>query len=553
MAAAPISPPDDKGRLLSPTDKLIGRSHNLSTTARTWPHLISVMLAAALISIAALIYFYANSMTNVYGDGVAHLNIARKIVDSPDRSFWQRYIQIGSPWLPLQTVLMLPLVANNWLWRTGLAGSIISMVCFVIAAGAIYSIARTIYDRPEAYKHHQTLPVLAAAVFVLNPSAIYIQSTPMTEMVFMAALSLAVLLFQRWVCQQTVPRLLMAAAAMSLATLSRYEAWPVAAGAILLVPFLSDGRLFERFKHTTIFALISSIGPIYWLWHNWAIYDNALEFLNGPNSARGLFLSNIPNLGWSKIFVGHLWLDGLLMLTTVAVCVGALLTLAAVAGLAGIFTTRRRLGPVFAPVVLLAIPVAFDLLSLYRGEIQIFPFSAFGLLNVRYGLSVLPLVAVAMPGLVVMFGRRAGRAPLIAVFLLVLCQYGWLVSDGFSELAIYQEGLRNGVNSQPARELARASAYLLQHPPGNMVLMQAGSLGPLVSKGGLLFSNVIHEGTARWHAIGDTVPNDVSTIIVQTGDLLDRRVSASGSLSADIDSNFEEVYRSGVIRILRRR
>ena len=49
-------------------------------------------------------------MTNVYGDGIAHVNIARKVVDSPDDSLWQRYIQIGSPWLPVQTVAMLPLV-----------------------------------------------------------------------------------------------------------------------------------------------------------------------------------------------------------------------------------------------------------------------------------------------------------------------------------------------------------------------------------------------------------------------------------------------------------
>jgi len=72
-------------------------------------------LVASFLSIASFIYCFSQGMTNHYGDGVAHANIARKVVDSPDDSLWQRYIQIGTPWIPLQTVLMLPLVANDWM------------------------------------------------------------------------------------------------------------------------------------------------------------------------------------------------------------------------------------------------------------------------------------------------------------------------------------------------------------------------------------------------------------------------------------------------------
>ena len=89
-------------------------------------------------------------MTNVYGDGVAHVNIARKVVDSPDSSLWRRYIQIGSPWLPLQTVMMLPLVTNDWMWRTGVAGSIVSMISFVAAAVSLYLLAATLYRKEDA-------------------------------------------------------------------------------------------------------------------------------------------------------------------------------------------------------------------------------------------------------------------------------------------------------------------------------------------------------------------------------------------------------------------
>jgi hypothetical protein len=554
MAVAPLSPPE-RDSIPSGTAAVSATppfSRSPESPSRTpYPTSLTVVaIAAVVISVASLIYFYANGMTNVYGDGVAHVNIARKVVDSPDRSLWQRYIQIGSPWLPLQTVLMLPMVWNDWLWRTGLAGSIVSMMCFVVAAIAVYSIAEPIYSGAGMYQHYRTLPFLAAAVFLFNPGAAYIQSTPMTEMVFMAVLSIAVLALQRWVSQQTTLRLLAASVATGIATLSRYEAWPVAAGAVGLVFLLSEGTLFRRLGRAGSFAGIAIIGPAYWVWHNWAIYGNALEFFNGPNSARGIYLRNSSNLGWSKIFVGHLGLDVLLMLAAVAVCVGPLLVAGAIVGICAIIARRNRFDRSVIPVVLLAIPFGFDLLGLYKGEIQIFPFSAFGLLNVRYGLPSLLLVAILLPAVVVGFGRAGSWAPLAVISLLVAAQYGILISDGPSGMALYQEGLRNGVNSQPARELARAADYLARHPPQAMILMQSGSLGPVVVKGGLRFKEVIHEGTAGWHQIIDNVPADIFTIVIQSDDAVDRKIRSNPALEQDVENNFEEEYRAGSIRIL---
>jgi hypothetical protein len=506
---------------------------------------------ALLVSIASLIYFYSNNMTNVYGDGAAHLNIARKVVDSPDSSSWQRYIQIGSPWLPLQTVLMLPLVCNDSLWRTGLAGSFVSMIFFVIAAVAIYLISQSMYgNRP--YNQALLLPFVALGVFVLNPSAVYIQSTPMTEMVFIGMLLVSVAAFQRWAQTQTARSLTIAGLAMSVATLARYEAWPVALAATLFVIVLSKGTVSTKLLSGAGFAALTSLGPAYWLWHNWAIYSNALEFLTGPNSARGIYLQNQNNLGWSKIFVGHPILDVLLMLATVAVCAGPLLLVLAGLGLTAISAAPPRKASSLAVLTLLAIPFGFHVLSLYRGEIQVFPFSAFGLLNVRYGLPSLPLIAILVPGAVTMFARRSALKPAVVISAIVLLQYGLLLSDGPGALAVYQEGLRNGVNSKPARELAHASDYLLRNPQPPMILMQTGSLGPVVSKGGLRFNEVIHEGTARWHQVTDKIPADVSTIVIQDGDTLARKISASSGLGHDLDSDFQEVYRGGTIKIYRR-
>jgi hypothetical protein len=512
----------------------------------------TIALIAAILSLAAFLYFYQNGMTNHYGDGIAHTNIARKVVDSPDDSLWQRYVQIGSPWLPLQTVLMLPLVANDWLWRTGVAGSLLSMLCFVLTAVAIFQLAKNLYKQ-ESDDYKAGLPFVAFAIFALNPSALFMQSTPMTELLFMAAVSIAVWWLQEWQNRQTFKRLLLAAAAMSVATMSRYEAWTVAALGCALVLFLTDGNLKTRVKNAALYSTIVALLPLYWLWHNWAIYDDALWFLTGPHSARGIYLQNQANLGWSKIFVGNALLDVLLMTVTVAACVGPVLMALAGIGFFRLLKTHGRGLRQYAPTLLLAVPFFFHCFSLYRGEIQIFPLSAFGLLNVRYGLPHLLPMALFAPAVIPLFKRLGRPLGFAFVGLLVALQYGYLISDGTSQLVVYQEGYRNGVNSKAARQWASMAQLVREHPPEGLVLMQTGSLGPVVSRGGLRFSQIIHEGTARWHQINEAIPEDVSVIIVEKGDVLENRLQNSPSLKNYFSSHFQERFSAGEMKYFQRR
>src|SRR4051812_19767499 len=51
---------------------------------------------------------FANGWILYYGDAEAHLNIARRVIDSRTPG----YEQIGTVWLPLPHVLMLPFVGN---------------------------------------------------------------------------------------------------------------------------------------------------------------------------------------------------------------------------------------------------------------------------------------------------------------------------------------------------------------------------------------------------------------------------------------------------------
>src|SRR5258708_31322834 len=89
---------------------------------------LSAAAALTAISASAVIFFYAHGWLLYYGDAEAHLNIARRILDSQTPG----YDQIGSPWLPLPHLLMLPFARVNPWWRSGIAGSIPSAACFVI-------------------------------------------------------------------------------------------------------------------------------------------------------------------------------------------------------------------------------------------------------------------------------------------------------------------------------------------------------------------------------------------------------------------------------------
>src|ERR1019366_1558431 len=138
---------------------------------------------AFIFSVFAFAWFYRHGDILLYGDAVAHLNIARRLTDARNPG-WD---QIGSVWLPLPHLLVAPFVANDWLWRTGIGGSIPSMAAYVLGVAGIYRLVRARASRAGAG--------LAAAIYGLNPSMLYMQSTAMTESIFLAAVVWSVVYF----------------------------------------------------------------------------------------------------------------------------------------------------------------------------------------------------------------------------------------------------------------------------------------------------------------------------------------------------------------------
>src|SRR5579872_2730062 len=97
----------------------------------------AVLLVSCLISVIGWLVFYSQGLVTAYNDTMAHLNLSRMVVDNMQPGF----SQLGGVWLPLNHLLMLPFIWNDWAWRSGFAGSIISMVSFVISSYLLYKIA----------------------------------------------------------------------------------------------------------------------------------------------------------------------------------------------------------------------------------------------------------------------------------------------------------------------------------------------------------------------------------------------------------------------------
>src|ERR1700751_6171689 len=89
--------------------------------------IVRLVWLGLFVSRFSFLYFNRNGEVLRYGDAVAHIKIARRVFDSRTPGL----LQLGTVWLPLPHLLMLPFLLPRWLWQTGIGGSIPSLFAFV--------------------------------------------------------------------------------------------------------------------------------------------------------------------------------------------------------------------------------------------------------------------------------------------------------------------------------------------------------------------------------------------------------------------------------------
>jgi hypothetical protein len=385
-------------------------------------------MVAALLSVLAFAYCYPRGMLLLYGDAVAHLHIARRILDSLNPGIRQ----IGSVWLPFPHLLMMPFAARMVWWQNGIAGAIPSMACYILSVAGLWRLARY-WIRPAG-------AVVAALFFALNPGLLYMQTTAMNEPLFLCQMVWAALFLVAFLRalgsgdQRQSGRALVACGLILVTAIyTRYDGWIFAT----LVWLIAVRAMFRARAFATraggafvLFTAMLLAAPALWFAWNARQYGDWLDFMRGPYSAKAIDArTSTPGAphypGWHSMRVAALYYLKSAEMGAVPVrwC-NRLLFLVVAGTAAALWKLRKRC---LAPFLLLWLPLPFYAYSVAYGSVPIFiplwwPHSFY---NTRYGMEMLPIFALSLGFLVAWLmdtiGERWPRyAPLILLAGIVL-------------------------------------------------------------------------------------------------------------------------------------
>jgi hypothetical protein len=459
---------------------------------------------AAAISIASFFYYLQHGQLLLYGDAVAHINIARRVFDSRTPGL----MQLGTVWLPLPHLLMLPFLVSRWLWQTGIGGSIPSLIAYVLSVVGIFRLVRTAPGVDSDSVATRFAAWLAAATFALNPNLIYLQTTAMTEPVYLAFFIWALVFFSDFIrraaessTQPSRSSLKKCGLCIAAACFTRYDGWLLAIViSVIALLFVVQANFAPLRSAVVKFILLAATVPTLWLAYNAVVYRNPLEFANGPYSAKAIDQKTAvpgfpphPGTGDPSLAFKYYFKSGELNLGQPGwqiFWVGALLF-----GTFIVLLFQRALWP----LLLLWIPVPFYMLSIAYSGVPLFvptwwPFSRY---NVRYGLQMLPafavFAAIAAYGLMRFAATNRTRLAIAVVFLLLpALSYVQVFRAGPVSLeeAVINSRTRVALETEVARHLEAV-------PPNSTFLMYVGGHVGAFQQAGVSLAHVINEGNHR--------------------------------------------------------
>ena len=466
--------------------------------------LVSQLAAAA--SLFAFLFYFRSHELLLYGDAIAHINIARRVIDSRTPGL----LQLGTVWLPLPHLLMIPFLPSDAAWQTGIAGSIPSMCGYVLATAGVFRLVRSCCEGPLSI-NGRIAAWLSAVVFAANPNLLYMQATAMTEVLYLAFFIWTVVHFSDFVRDTGAGNSSLMKSGLCLlgACLTRYDGWFLSAVMCVttVVVIVCQKRSAAR-GALTEFLLLAIAGPAIWLGYNAAIYRNPLEFANGPYSARAIeqektaLSQSSPHPGWHNLPVSFSYF---LKAAEDNAAEGKLqkvwLVLLAVAAAAILIFRRNCCSP-----LLLLVPLVFYPLSIAYGSIPIYlpEWWPFGYYNVRFGLELLPAFAGAAGAvlyvLLALISKRTAQitsATLLATFIAATFGLIWKAQP-----ICYREAWVNS-RTRIAFETTLA-ATLVKLPHDSTLLMYLGDHVGALQDAGIPLHRTINEGNHRpWRKPAD--------------------------------------------------
>jgi hypothetical protein len=473
---------------------------------------------AIFVSVFSFLFFYRHGDVLLYGDAVAHINIARRVFDSKTPGL----LQLGTVWLPLPHLLIMPFIVSKQMWQSGSGGSIPSMAAFVFGVLGIFRLVRAAFSRGGEVDIAAKVGSWAAAIlYAANPNLIYMQATAMGESLYLAFFIWSVVYFVEFLGQADAEKsrrlVIKCGVCLAAACLTRYDGWFLTVVLVVGV-VIANSRLRKVGEDgapkclaassrmmLVKFVLIAVAAPVLWLAYNAVVYRNPLEFANGPYSAKAIEqkTGTVNPAKGNPLAAGSYFLKAAELNVGESNWQGRLwLALALLGSLVAGFSGRGRVA------LLLWIPLPFYALSVAYGSVPIFvptwwPFSHY---NVRYGLQLLPAFAVfvplgisfivqsaaGIPQVKASWRRWADAATFATVLALAITSYSAIWR---ADPICYREATIN-MHGRVALD-GQLADWITKCPADSTLLMYLGEHAGALEKAGIPLRRVINEGNHR--------------------------------------------------------
>ena len=486
---------------------------------------VTVAALAIAISVTVCIIAYHAHTLLLYSDAYSHMIIARRVIDNATPGL----AQLGGVWLPLPHIIMLPFIWNMFLWSSGLGGAIPSMACYVISAIYIFMAARRLTKQNIA-------SFLGTLIFLLNPNVLYVQSTPLTEPVLIATMTMASYYFLAWAQDDDQNYLVAAAVCTFFASLARYDGWPLFLAILVLIGIIG-WRKHQSIKQISgnlfLYGILGGFGIVLWFLWNLVIFGNPLYFLNGPYSSQ---IMQAPLIKAGVVETYHNLGQAIRYYTVIsAETLGPVIFILAVVAVI-VFVARRRLSPEVIASLVFLVPFVFYIMSLYGGQaVEYAPHAVPAhvstlFYNDRYGTQMAAPAAIFLATLIAQL-HGLGRLALMATVLLqtVLVATGGIIT--------LQDGLY-GASCSPQRA---TTLFLAQHYDNGSILEDTYFQNPqdFAFTVGIDLKQIVYQGSGDlWNHSLSYPATTVHWIYARTGDLVTRQIDVN---SVDFLSSYAPV------------
>ena len=485
-------------------------------------------------------YLFATNNLLLYGDAESHLNIAKRIVDSLTPGF----AQLGGIWLPLPHLLLLPFVIFDPLWRSGLAGSIVGGISYIIAAIFVFKIIFLITkNRIASYA--------GFFVFATNPNILYLQSTALGELTLIAFFVLSVYYFLKYLHNcSSLPPLILSAFFGFCATLSRYDGWFLVLfeSFCLITFFVIKRKKYSQMEGILIlFSTLAFFGIFLWfLWDGLILHD-PFYFTNSPFSAKS------QQKGWLErgqlVTYKNLPLSTIYYSDATARNIGFIITGLDLTGLLLFVFTKNYPHKIYT-ILLLGFPFIFYIITLYLGQsIILLPDVTpknftWHLFNARYGVIMIPFSAFFIG---VLFTKKNY---LFNIFLLIMIGIQlFSFYNGTESVITYEDG-KNGLSAMKQPD---AQVWMAHHYDKGLVLLDDYARTISIIKSNIPLQNVIYVGNhPYWEKALKDPQQHVTWVVLQKNDTVWNYLFLTKTQQNNLYKYYQKVYTSPTVIIFKR-